>query len=65
MTSGGGATPAPAADPPIYQALLRHWASRGRTLPGRRDQEWVRIAAAPVWPGHSVSGSPDPRGGGR
>ncbi|MCT9092011.1 hypothetical protein N4G70_24510 [Streptomyces sp. ASQP_92] len=56
------------ADPPIYQSLLRHWASRGRTLPGHRDQEWARIVSAPVWPGRGptgVSASPDPRGGGR
>ncbi|RCH67280.1 hypothetical protein DT019_19310 [Streptomyces sp. SDr-06] len=56
------------ADAPIYQALLHHWASSGRTLPGHRDQEWARLAAAPVWPGRGaagVSGSPDQRGGGR
>ncbi|MFJ9625829.1 hypothetical protein [Streptomyces sp. NPDC101181] len=26
-------------DPPIYSALLRHWESAGRTLPGRHDPE--------------------------
>nr|WP_073758640.1 hypothetical protein [Streptomyces sp. CB03234] len=36
-------------DPPIYQALVRHWASSGRTVPGRRDQEWIRLTAAPAW----------------
>ncbi|MFC3571803.1 hypothetical protein ACFOZ0_00545 [Streptomyces yaanensis] len=47
--------PAPAAalpppqpqDPPIYRALMRTWADRGRTLPGRHDPEWVRLAAPP------------------
>jgi hypothetical protein len=32
-------------DPPIYQALMRTWADRGRTLPGRHDPEWARLAA--------------------
>ncbi|MFJ8666676.1 hypothetical protein [Streptomyces sp. NPDC093600] len=41
-------------DPPIYQALLRQWASHGRTLPGRNDQEWNRLAAAPVWADRTV-----------
>ncbi|WP_306806482.1 hypothetical protein [Streptomyces sp. DH12] len=60
-----------AGDPPIYRALLRHWAGSGRTLPGRRDQEWTRLTAAPVWarPGEAgtaeFSGSRVPRGGGR
>ncbi|MEH0421793.1 hypothetical protein QA861_31275 [Streptomyces sp. B21-083] len=39
--------PAP-PDPPIYRALLRTWADGGRTLPGRHDPEWVRLAAPPV-----------------
>lgn len=41
-------TPAPPPDPPIYRALLRSWADSGRTLPGRDDPEWVRLAAPPV-----------------
>ncbi|WP_149179030.1 hypothetical protein [Streptomyces sp. TRM49041] len=59
-----------AVDPPIFRAMLRHWASCGRTLPGRRDQEWTRLAAAPVWarpadvPGE-VSRSRGLRGDGR
>ncbi|MFH9732036.1 hypothetical protein [Streptomyces sp. NPDC017260] len=32
-------------DPPIYRELMRTWADRGRTLPGRHDPEWVRLAA--------------------
>lgn len=47
----------PPADPPIYQALLRQWASHGRTLPGRRDPEWNRLAAAPVWSDRTVRAS--------
>ncbi|MEU6576485.1 hypothetical protein [Streptomyces sp. NPDC046805] len=35
-------------DPPIYSDLVRTWADRGRTLPGRHDPEWVRLAALPV-----------------
>ncbi|KND43364.1 MULTISPECIES: hypothetical protein [Streptomyces] len=39
--------PAQQQDPPIYRALLRTWADRGRTLPGRHDPEWVRLATPP------------------
>ncbi|GAA3242010.1 hypothetical protein MTQ10_00860 [Streptomyces sp. XM83C] len=38
-------------DPPIYRELMRTWAERGRTLPGRHDPEWVRLAAPLVRPG--------------
>jgi hypothetical protein len=42
------AGPAPQLpDPPIYRELMRTWADRGRTLPGRDDPEWVRLAAPP------------------
>ncbi|UUU20629.1 hypothetical protein [Streptomyces sp. DSM 40750] len=34
-------------DPPIYRALMRTWADRGRTLPGRHDPEWARLATPP------------------
>ncbi|MER6211946.1 hypothetical protein ACWDG9_32625 [Streptomyces sp. NPDC001073] len=27
---------------------MRSWADRGRTLPGRHDPEWARLAAAPT-----------------
>ncbi len=56
-----------APDPPIYRDLLNRWASAGRTLPGRRDQEWNRLTAAPVWTGGTgwVSGTPARRGDGR
>ncbi|MEU3253896.1 hypothetical protein [Streptomyces sp. NPDC006997] len=58
-------TPAPqVADPPIYRELLRTWAGHGRTLPGRHDPEWVRLAAPLVRPGQ-FSASPGPRDGGR
>lgn len=36
-------------DPPIYNALLLHWRSSGRTVPGHRDPEWTRAAALPAW----------------
>ncbi|GAA3775209.1 hypothetical protein ACFS5L_15655 [Streptomyces phyllanthi] len=59
-----------AQDPPIYRALLRIWADRGRTLPGRHDPEWVRLAAPPAVLGRLGTGAPfsgtrDPRGDGR
>ncbi|WP_432179886.1 hypothetical protein [Streptomyces sp. NBC_00063] len=39
--------PAP-QDPPIYRALVSHWADHGKTLPGRHDPEWARLVASPV-----------------
>ncbi|MGW3953794.1 hypothetical protein ACWEKM_23405 [Streptomyces sp. NPDC004752] len=51
-------------DPPIYRDLLRAWADRGRTLPGRHDPEWVRLAALPGALGR-ISDSRAPRGDGR
>nr|WP_260848953.1 hypothetical protein [Streptomyces sp. SLBN-118] len=33
----------------MYRELLQLWASRGRTLPGRRDPEWSRLAAPPAF----------------
>ncbi|GAB2747486.1 hypothetical protein GCM10027072_49910 [Streptomyces bullii] len=64
-------TPPGPPDPPIYRDLMRTWANRGQTLPGRHDPEWVRLAAP--WRGlgqfgasrDALSVSPDPRGGGR
>lgn len=63
-------SPPPAAepaDPPIYVALLRHWEGSGRTVPGRHDQEWNRIVAAPVWARlpQRISATRGRRGGGR
>ncbi|MFF3910433.1 hypothetical protein ACFYZJ_31810 [Streptomyces sp. NPDC001848] len=58
-------------DPPIYRTLMRIWADRGRTLPGRHDPEWVRLAAPPAGPRRlaageeSFSGTRDQRGDGR
>ncbi|GGW19641.1 hypothetical protein GCM10018980_74590 [Streptomyces capoamus] len=43
--------PPPPPDPPIYRDLLRAWAERGRTLPGRHDPEWVRLSAPTVLTG--------------
>ena len=56
--------PTPVQDPPIYRELLRTWADRGRTLPGRPDPEWVRLAAPQVTAGQ-FSGSRDPLDDGR
>ncbi|MEU5181644.1 hypothetical protein AB0G49_16470 [Streptomyces longwoodensis] len=53
--------PVPPQDPPIYRDLMRAWADRGRTLPGRHDPEWVRLSAPPVRPGQ-FSASVDPLG---
>lgn len=53
------------ADPPIYSALLRQWENAGRTVPGRRDPEWIQAAALPAWSEGPLrfSASRDPRGG--
>ncbi|MFI6340376.1 hypothetical protein [Streptomyces sp. NPDC050535] len=57
---------APLQDPPIYRALIRTWADRGRTLPGRHDPEWVRLVSPSTMYGHGqFSVIPDPRGDGR
>lgn len=56
--------PPPVPDPPIYRALLRTWADRGRTLPGLHDPEWVRLATPPAGP-YRFSAGRDPRGDGR
>ncbi|SDJ86684.1 hypothetical protein SAMN05421806_10356 [Streptomyces indicus] len=47
-----------ASDPPIYRELLRHWAGKGKTLPGHRDPEWARLTAPIVRPGEFGSGEP-------
>ncbi|WSS87685.1 hypothetical protein OG199_33940 [Streptomyces sp. NBC_01176] len=56
--------PPPVPDPPIYRALLRTWADRGRTLPGLHDPEWVRLATPPV-SSYQLSAGRDPRDDGR
>ncbi len=55
--------PAVAQDPPIYRDLLRTWADRGRTLPGRHDPEWVRLAAPTVRTGQFSGLQAPPRDG--
>jgi hypothetical protein len=55
--------PPPAPDPPIYRDLLRAWADRGRTLPGRHDPEWVRLAAPTVLRGQFSDPLVPPRDG--
>ncbi|MEU8488593.1 MULTISPECIES: hypothetical protein [unclassified Streptomyces] len=55
--------PAP-QDPPIYRALVSHWADRGKTLPGHHDPEWTRLVAPPVRTGQ-FSDFQDRRGAGR
>lgn len=56
------APPAP-QDPPIYRDLMRVWADRGRTLPGRHDPEWVRLAAPTVLTGQFSALPAPPRDG--
>ena len=68
LNQGRPNPPAPPPDPPIYRALLRSWADGGRTLPGRHDPEWVRLAAPPVGLGIVIdpfSVSPGPPDDGR
>ncbi|MFJ8012441.1 hypothetical protein [Streptomyces sp. NPDC096339] len=43
-------------DPPIYSALIARWTADGRTVPGRRDPEWSRVASAPIWPNGPLFG---------
>ncbi|MFD8148475.1 hypothetical protein [Streptomyces sp. NPDC059708] len=43
-------------DPPVYAALLARWAADGRTLPGRHDPDWSRIASSPIWPSGPLFG---------
>ncbi|WP_307619532.1 hypothetical protein [Streptomyces sp. V3I7] len=63
--SPAGSVPPPQPqDPPIYRDMMRTWADRGRTLPGRHDPEWVRLAALPVSLGR-ISGPQAPPGDGR
>lgn len=54
--------PAP-QDPPIYSDLMRVWADRGRTLPGRHDPEWIRLAAPAVLRGELSEPPALPRDG--
>ncbi|KUN76828.1 hypothetical protein AQJ66_34625 [Streptomyces bungoensis] len=56
------APPAP-QDPPIYRDLMRVWADRGRTLPGRHDPEWIRLAAPTVLRGEFSDPPALPRDG--
>ncbi|NEC87105.1 hypothetical protein G3I71_15020 [Streptomyces sp. SID12501] len=68
MPNEGRPSPPVPSDPPIYRALLRTWADGGRTLPGRYDPEWVRLAAPPLGLGivmDPFSASPGPPGDGR
>ena len=52
----GPVPPAPQIpDPPIYRELMRTWADHGRTLPGRHDPEWVRLAEPPRELGEAVA----------
>ncbi len=50
-------------DPPIYLDLMRAWADRGRTLPGRHDPEWARLAAPTVLRGQFSDPPAPPRDG--
>ncbi|KOT97008.1 hypothetical protein ABZ687_11380 [Streptomyces ardesiacus] len=53
----GPVPPAPQIpDPPIYRELMRTWADGGRTLPGRHDPEWVRLAEPPRGLGDFATG---------
>ncbi|MEV6395123.1 hypothetical protein AB0M39_10165 [Streptomyces sp. NPDC051907] len=38
----------PSGSSPIYEQLTREWAAAGRTLPGRPDMEWSRLARYPA-----------------
>ncbi|MFD4256653.1 hypothetical protein ACFWR9_03230 [Streptomyces sp. NPDC058534] len=54
----GPVPPAPQIpDPPIYRELMRTWADGGRTLPGRHDPEWIRLAEPPRGLGDFFAGA--------
>ncbi|MES4883806.1 hypothetical protein ABVB69_25325 [Streptomyces sp. NPDC000349] len=54
----GPVPPAPQIpDPPIYRELMRTWADGGRTLPGRHDPEWIRLAEPPRGLGDFFTGA--------
>ncbi|MEU3416071.1 hypothetical protein ABZ760_33310 [Streptomyces sp. NPDC006658] len=55
--------PSPSPDPPIYRDLVRVWADRGRTVPGRHDPEWARLAAPTVLTGRFSDLPGPPRDG--
>ncbi|WP_138902461.1 hypothetical protein [Streptomyces albidochromogenes] len=44
------AVPRPEPEP-IFTALAERWASTGRAVPGRADEEWTVLARRPPWPG--------------
>nr|WP_244904960.1 hypothetical protein [Streptomyces prasinopilosus] len=52
-------------DPPIYRELMRAWADEGRSLPGRHDPEWARLAAPWRGLGSFSPSAAVPRDGGR
>ncbi|WP_405806414.1 hypothetical protein OG729_14555 [Streptomyces sp. NBC_00210] len=59
-------TSPPAGASPIYEELEREWAAAGRTLPGRPDFEWTRLAHYVPQPGGTADarpGTPPPRRG--
>ncbi|QJS13050.1 hypothetical protein HKX69_29080 [Streptomyces argyrophyllae] len=60
---GEAVPPAAPPDPPIYRDLMRAWADRGRTLPGRHDPEWIRLAAPTVLTGQFSDLLAPPRDG--
>ncbi|MFB9388419.1 hypothetical protein ACFPM3_06110 [Streptomyces coeruleoprunus] len=35
---------------PIFTELARRWEQAGRTVPGRHDPEWARLARRSPWP---------------
>ncbi|KAB1989560.1 hypothetical protein [Streptomyces triticiradicis] len=57
MESVHWAPPPPVQDPPIYRALMRAWADRGRALPGQHDPEWARLVAPSVMYGYGRFGA--------
>ncbi|MFF9526918.1 hypothetical protein ACF1DV_33820 [Streptomyces achromogenes] len=48
----GGSEPVPRPElEPIFTALAARWASDGRAVPGRPDEEWTVLARRYPWPG--------------
>ncbi|MFF3453305.1 hypothetical protein ACFYXH_03060 [Streptomyces sp. NPDC002730] len=53
-------TSPPAGASPIYEELEQEWAAAGRTLPGRPDIEWTRLAHYPPPPEGEADARPGP-----
>ncbi|WP_327378850.1 hypothetical protein OG393_33595 (plasmid) [Streptomyces sp. NBC_01216] len=47
--TGSETVPRPEPEP-MFAELAARWASAGRTVPGRPDEEWTLLARRSPWP---------------